>query len=117
MTIEYTDRWITCTTNGVEIRGYYFPWGTKRIPYSAMRSVRRVELSLVTGGARVWGTSNPRYWCHLDPRRPAKQTGLVLDLGHVVQPLITPDHPKAVEQCIRKHASDVTTADTQATIA
>ena len=29
----YRDRWIECTPDEIRIRGYYFPWGTKRIPY------------------------------------------------------------------------------------
>jgi hypothetical protein len=37
----YKDRWIECTDAGVEIRWYYFPWGTKRIPYTSIRSVKR----------------------------------------------------------------------------
>ncbi len=30
---SYRDRWIECTPEDIRIRGYYFPWGTKRIPY------------------------------------------------------------------------------------
>lgn len=107
MSIEYQDRWITCTGDGIEIRGYYFPWGTKRIRYGAIRSVQRVELSTFRGRGRIWGTGNPRYWAHLDPRRPAKHTALVLDLGRPVRPLISPDDPEAVDSCIRAHAGDV----------
>ena len=35
----YQDKWITCTGDALSIRGYYFPWGTKRIPYQSIRSV------------------------------------------------------------------------------
>lgn len=101
MGAEYRDRWIDCTTEDVVIRGYYFPWGTKRIPYSRIQGVRRVKLSFARGKARVWGTANPRYWASLDPRRRSKDTGLVLDLGRTVSPLITPDDPDAVEALIR----------------
>ena len=38
----YKDRWIDCTADAVLIRGYYFPWGTKRIPYSAIREMGAV---------------------------------------------------------------------------
>ena len=41
MTTLYRDRWIECTDDAVHIHGYYFPWGTKRVPYSAIRTVRR----------------------------------------------------------------------------
>ena len=39
MSPEYRDRWIRCTDKHVAIRGYYFPWGTKRIPYDTIRGV------------------------------------------------------------------------------
>jgi len=102
MTSLYRDRWIECTSDALRIRGYYFPWGTKKIPYAAIRSVQPVEMSAFTGRGRVWGTANPRYWASLDPRRPGKRTGLVLDLGRFVRPFITPDDPQAVERVIRE---------------
>ncbi len=104
MSAEYRDRCFECTPDHLVIRGYYFPWGTKRIPYDRIRAVRQVQLGLTSGGARLWGTANLRYWASLDPRRPSKRRGLVLDLGRAVRPLITPDDPNAVEACIRAHA-------------
>ncbi len=56
---EYRDRWIECTAEAIRIRGYYFPWGTKRIAYGSIRGIRRVELSAVRGTGRIWGTANP----------------------------------------------------------
>jgi len=100
----YRDRWIECTAEGIRIRGYYFPWGTKHIPYQAIRSVRRVTMSGLTGRGRIWGTANPRYWASLDPGRLRKSTGLILELGRRVRPFITPDDPDAVEAAIREHA-------------
>ncbi|MGD3106166.1 hypothetical protein [Streptomyces sp. YGL11-2] len=100
----YHDRWIACTPDAVRIRGYYFPWGTKTIPYTAIRSLRRVEMGVLTGQGRIWGTANPRYWASLDPGRMGKSTALVLDLGGYVRPFITPDDPDAVEAVIRERA-------------
>jgi len=100
----YHDRWIECTDDQVRIRGYYFPWGTKRIPYRKIRSVQRVAMTKFRGQLRLWGTSNPRYWASLDPRRGSKKEGLVLDLGRFVHPFITPDDVDAVEAEIRAHA-------------
>ncbi|MGD0684633.1 MAG: hypothetical protein ABSA03_05900 [Streptosporangiaceae bacterium] len=101
----YRDRWIRCTSDAIEIRGYYFPWGTKRIPYSAIRSVRRVTMGALTGKGRIWGTASPRYWASLDPRRPSKSTALILGTGAYVQPFITPDDPDAVEAIILGHSA------------
>ncbi|MGI8712869.1 MAG: hypothetical protein ACR2NR_06755 [Solirubrobacteraceae bacterium] len=100
----YRDGWIQCTPEGIQIRGYYFPWGTKHIPYGSIRSIRRVELSALRGRGRIWGTANPRYWAGLDPKRPSKQVGLILDLGRSVAPLLTPDDPDALEDAIREHS-------------
>jgi hypothetical protein len=101
----YQDRWIECTADSIEIRGYYFPWGgAKRIPYSAIRSVRRVTMGRFTGKGRIWGTASPRYWASLDPGRPGKTIALVLDVGHLVQPFITPDDPDTVQRIILLHS-------------
>ena len=102
--MTYRDRWIECTDTDIRIRGYYFPWGTKRIPYEAIRSVRRVETRALRGKGRIWGTANPRYWASLDPARPRKRTALILDVGAWVRPFLTPDDPDAVESIIRAHA-------------
>jgi len=105
MATEYNDRWIECSSDGIHVRGYYFPWGSKHIPYASIRSVERVDLTIARGKARIWGTANPRYWASLDPQRPKKQVGLILDLGRFVRPFITPDDPDAVEAVIREHSS------------
>jgi hypothetical protein len=101
---SYSDRWIECTSEGIGIRGYYFPWGTKHIPYAAIRSMRRVELSGLRGRGRIWGTANPRYWASLDPRRSSKRVGLILDLGRFVAPLITPEDPNGFEAAVQAHS-------------
>ena len=103
MNLEYHDRWITCTPDELRIRGYYLPWGTKRIPYSRIRSVTRVRMGAASGRARLWGTANPRVWASLDPRRARKSVALVLDLGAPVKPFITPEDPQAVMDAIHAH--------------
>lgn len=99
---EYRDRWIHCGPDGMRIRGYYFPWGTKHIPYTSIRGIEAVDVGTFTGRARIWGTANPRYWANLDPDRPKKSSGLVLDVGRRVRPFITPDDPARVETILRE---------------
>jgi hypothetical protein len=101
MSSNYRDRWIECTSDGINLRGYYFPWGTKRIPYASIRSVRRVDIGTFTGRGRIWGTANPHYWANFDPQRPRKRVGFILDVGHFVQPFITPDDPDGFEATVR----------------
>ena len=100
----YQDRWIECTPDEIRVRGYYFPWGTKRIPYAAVRGVERVTLSALRGRARIWGTANPRYWASFDPKRPCKSAGIIVDLGRFVKPLLTPDDTDAVEEILRRRS-------------
>lgn len=100
MSALYRDRWIECTADAILIRGYYFPWGTKRIPYRSIRQIRQVKLGTFTGRGRIWGSTTLRYWASLDPERPSKSTGLVLDTGRPILPLITPDDPAAVAAII-----------------
>jgi hypothetical protein len=61
-------------------------------------------MGAATGRARIWGTANPGLWAHLDPQRPRKRAGLILDLGRRVKPFITPDDPDAAEAAIRERA-------------
>jgi hypothetical protein len=95
MTTPYRDRWIELTDRELVIHGYYIPWGAKRIPYEAIRHVTRVSLGLLNGRARIWGTANPGVWASLDPRRPGKRVGFLIDHGRPITPLITPDDPNA----------------------
>ena len=106
MSATYSDRWIDMDDRQIVIRGYYFPWGTKRIPYNSIRHVTRVKLGALTGRARIWGTANPGVWVSLDPRRPTKTTGFLIDHGRTVTPLITPDDAQAAETTLRAHLAD-----------
>lgn len=66
----YRDSRIECTPDGVSIRGYYFPWGTKRIPYDTIRGIERFELSAARGRWRIWGSGDLRHWANYDPAPP-----------------------------------------------
>jgi hypothetical protein len=104
MSDEYTDPRIEAGVEGLKIRHYYLPFGDKRVPWEAIRSVGRVKIGALHGRARIWGTANPRYWANLDPGRPHKKTGFVLDLGRGVRPFITPDDPSSFEAALRAHS-------------
>ncbi len=77
----YQDRWIECTDTQVRVRGYYFPWGTKRIPYTSIRSLDRFTLTMLRGKGRIWGSGDFKHWANLDPRRPKKSVGFAVNLG------------------------------------
>jgi hypothetical protein len=104
MNHEYADPRIETTTEGLRIRHYYLPFGDKRIGWDEIRSVGRVEVGAQRGRFRIWGTANPRYWANLDPGRPRKKQGFIIDLGGSVKPFITPDEPAAFEAALRAHS-------------
>ena len=86
----------------VRIRGYYFPWGTKTIPYSSIRSLERFPCPpsgqlADLGVRRLQALGQPR------PRRPKKSAGFFVDVGRRIVPFLTPDDPDAFEQVVRQH--------------
>lgn len=96
----YDDGKIACGDAALLIRRYY-PWGTKRIPYTSVRSITRLPI-----GIRRWrlsGSGDFRHWWNLDPRRPKKSIALDIDTGHWIHPTITPDDPDAVERILIQH--------------
>jgi hypothetical protein len=101
---DYVDPRVQCVASGVSIRGYYFPWGTKRIAYDSIKEVRSVDIATFNGRARIWGTANPGYWANFDPKRPKKRVALIIDLGKRVKPFITPDDPDAAQRVIRERS-------------
>jgi hypothetical protein len=91
----YDDGRIACDDQGLLIRHYYLI-GAKRISYSAIRGV--VESPLGQAGKwRIHGSGDFSHWFNFDPRRPRKDTALVITLdAKRVQPVITPDDPARV---------------------
>ncbi len=99
----YRDKRITCTEDAIVVRWYYL-WGDKHIPYSAIKAARRVTLSPTRGRGRIWGTANPQYWASLDPGRPRKRAAIIIDTGGAVQPYLTPDDVDAVAAIVKERA-------------
>ncbi len=95
----YDDGRIACGETSVTI-GWYYLWGKKTIPYSAIRTVTSRPLTRWRGKWRLWGSSSFTTWYNLDGNRPRKTTALELDVGGRVRPVITPDDPAAVNAVI-----------------
>lgn len=95
--VLYDDGRIVLDHDGITLRRYYFPFGTrKRIPYHQIRGVGVRRMGWLTGRGRIWGSAHPSYWLPLDGSRPRKKTLVVLDLGGTVKPAFTPDDPDRV---------------------
>ena len=96
----YNDGDIVCDDTGLLIRRYY-PWGSKHIPYSTIKTVSRLPIRIRKW--RIWGSGDLRHWWNLDPRRPKKNMALELDTGHWIHPTITPDDVETVERILTEH--------------
>lgn len=105
MSDEYRDSKIEVSDQGLTVRWYYLPFGSKRIQFEKVRSIRRVNMGVITGRGRIWGTANPGYWSHLDPKRPTKRIAYLVDTGHPVRAFLTPDDPAAFERALEAHSS------------
>lgn len=100
----YDDGRVACTDDALVIRGYYFPFGSKRIRYSDIRQVKRRPLTVMTGQWQIWGSAGMVHWANLDTNRPGKSVGFVVYLSSQrVRPLITPDNPDEVAAELSGH--------------
>ena len=104
MTVLYEDPRIRLDDEGISIRWYHFPFGTKRIRYDAIRSLRRRPLSYLERW-RIWGSSDFRHWFNLDMSRPRKQEGIVVDVGRWTRVVLTPDDLDKVQAILESRAS------------
>jgi hypothetical protein len=104
---DYDDGRVACTDQGITIRRYYFPIGTKRIPYQAIREVRQVKMSAL-GKTRIHGSGDLVHWFNFDPHRPRKETALVIHPDGRIRPVVTPDDPDRMIADLRSHGVNVT---------
>lgn len=107
MSILYEDEYLVCDDDAITIHWYYFPIGSKRIPYSAIRSVQEGNMDFWTGGGRIWGMGFSPEWFPLDPKRPSKTKYIVIDEGIWVKTVITPDAHEAVLRILLEKTSTV----------
>jgi hypothetical protein len=103
----YDDGRVACTDEEIVIRHSYL-MGAKRIRYQAMREVRSVPLGRM-GKWRIHGSGDFVHWFNFDPRRPGKDTALVIYLDGRIRPVITPDDPVRVITELKAHGVNVTT--------
>jgi len=105
--MDYDDGLIAATEGALVIRRYNALLQAKAIPYADIRSVEEIPVGRLRRW-RVWGTTIPGYWFNLDPRRPSKSVGFVVDAGRMVKPVITPDDPDRLVEALRSHDVAVT---------
>jgi hypothetical protein len=97
---QYDDGGIACDESGLVISRYY-PWGSKRIPYASIKSVKHVPIRIRRW--RLFGSGDFVHWWNLDLHRPKKTIALDIDVGRRIHPTITPDDPDIVERILNQH--------------
>lgn len=102
MSVLYEDEYVTCDDDAITIHQYYFPFGSKRIPYSSIQKFEEMEMSLWDGGLRIWGMGLAPYWFHLDLQRPQKNRCIAIDFGELIKAIITPADHHTVFQILRQ---------------
>lgn len=102
MSVLYEDDYIVCDDDALTIHWYYFPIGSKRIPYSSIRQVREEPMNFWTGAGRIWGMGLSPDWFHLDPKRPEKNRCITIDDGQWVRSIITPDNHDQVFRILQQ---------------
>lgn len=93
MAALYEDKQLTLDGDGITIRSYYFPRGTKHVPYSQIKRYADRSMDKKTGQLRMWGSGDLHHWFYLDRSRRSKTQCIVLDLGQRTRPVLTPDRP------------------------
>ena len=102
--MDYDDGLITTTSDALVIRRYNALLQHRSIPYSDIRSVKRIPIGQLRRW-RLWGTTIPGYWFNLDAGRRRKSIGFVIDAGRAVKPIITPDDPDQLLAALRSTRS------------
>lgn len=99
----YEDKYVVLDEHAITIKTYYFPWGSKRIPYDDIDQVREEELDFWSGKWRIWGTRKPPQWFHLDWNRPGKPKCIILETNTGwSKPVLTPESHEKVLSLLRE---------------
>lgn len=107
--MTYDDGGVACTDDALVIRHYYFPPGSKRVPYGRIASVRLVQLSLMRGRYRLWGSGDFTHWFNLDWDRPRKEVAFIIEVaGRHIRPVITPLDADVVAAELAAHGVNIT---------
>jgi hypothetical protein len=71
MTDTYDDGTIVCGPDRLEIHSYYFPFGTKSVPYTQIKGLQRIEIKGVWSG--TW-TSEAKSVPSSPPKSPTRSS-------------------------------------------
>ena len=98
----YRDRVVKLDEHALTIRSYYWPFGSKRIVYSAIEGLERRPLKAWQGQFRVQGMDLQRRWYSRDRHRGEKESAIDLDVGSLFRPVLTPEDPDLVVRILEQ---------------
>ena len=101
----YSDRVVKLDEHALVIRSYYWPFGSKRIVYAAIKGFERRPLKAWQGQFRVQGLDLQRRWYSRDRHRGEKESAIDLDLGKLFRPVLTPEDPDLMLRILEQRMS------------
>ncbi len=78
--VLYADRLVEVDEQGMRLKNYYFPFGSKYIRFDQVKSWSQQPATLLNGKWRIWGSGDLRTWFPLDWQRPQRDTIFFLTL-------------------------------------
>jgi hypothetical protein len=67
--------------SGIQFRHYYFPIGSKSVPFADIMSIESKPNTLLNGKWRLWGTGDFMTWFPRDWKRPQRSSIFFLRLA------------------------------------
>ena len=96
----YRDDVVKLNDSQVVIRHYYWPFGSKRVPYTSIAGYHRRPLKAWHGQFRVHGIDQKGRWYSRDRHRGEKETAIDLSIGRRIRPVLTPHDVEKVTEIL-----------------
>ncbi len=74
----YSDKLVEIDEKSILFRHYYFPIGSKRVQFSAIKHIEVVLPTLMNGKFRIHGSGDFRTWYPFDWKRPSREQIFIL---------------------------------------
>ena len=79
--VSYSDALVDINEQSIRLKNYYFPFGSRRVPFSEIIAVVVKEPTLLNGKWRRWGSGNLCTWFPPDLRRPWRDSIFIIQLA------------------------------------
>ena len=79
--MDYSDSLVEVSEKGIQFRNYYFPVGSKSVPFADITSIEGKPSTIRNGKWRLWGTGDFMTWFPRDWKRPRRSRIFFLRLA------------------------------------